>query len=239
MMERIGSIGRKHHRIRISFPLKILCLFLALLLAFFLLNHRAHRALTLLGENELSLYFSSAVIRTLGNELEARRTEYRDVITLTFKENGDVASLTTNMTTLLSLQTTVCDNIFDTYRSAAPLTISLPVTVLFGLDFLSAVKPTLKIGVTPTRFLHTYYTSEFTEAGINQTRHRIVFNVEGSFDLLLPAGIERIYVKECYCVAETVIVGKVPDAYTEIDRLTDDIVEGEIDDIYDFGASTN
>jgi len=37
----------------------------------------------------------------------------------------------------------------------------------------------------------------------------------------------------------TVIVGDVPDAFTQIVRLTDDITESDIDDIFDFGAELN
>jgi hypothetical protein len=41
---------------------------------------------------------------------------------------------------------------------------------------------------------------------------------------------------QTYCVAETLIVGEVPDALTQINRLTEEISEEEIDDVNDFGA---
>lgn len=236
-MERIGSIGAR--RVKIPTPCKLLCILLvfALILAFFAV--RFHTLASVLGENELSLFFSAAVTRSMAMQLEKMQASYKDFVTLTFKEGGEVAAITTDTPRLLSLQNEVCQEIFGAYKSAGALSLSVPYLWLFGIDFLSYGGPSAKIKVLPTRFLHTYYTSEFEEAGINQTKHRILFHVEGTFDLLLPQGKERITVSERYCMAETVIVGKVPDAYTEIDRLTDDIVESEIDDIYDFGASIN
>lgn len=236
-MQRIGSIGEKRRKFPLLF--KTVCILLALILVFVLFAARFHTLATALGENELSLFFSAAVTRTMTSQLEKKQAEYRDFVTLTFKDGGEVAAMTTDMVLLLSLQNAICSEIFLSYKSVGQLSLSVPLLWLFGIDFLAKDGPSASIKVIPTRFLHTYYTSEFEEAGINQTRHRIVFHVEGSFDLLFPQRKECVTVAESYCVAETVIVGKVPDAYTEIHRLTDDIVESEIDDIYDFGASVN
>lgn len=236
-MERIGSIGEK--RMKISSRCKLLCLFLilALILTFFAV--RFHTLAATLGKNELSLFFSAAVTASMTSQLEKMQASYQDFVTLTFKDGGEVAAITTDTTRLLSLQNVVCQEIFTVYRSAGDLSLTVPYLWLLGIDFLSFGGPSAHIRILPTRFLHTYYTSEFESAGINQTKHRILFHVEGTFHLMLPQGKGSITVKEQYCMAETVIVGKVPDAYTEINRLTDDIVESEIDDIYDFGANTN
>ena len=236
-MQRIGSIGKK--RIRIPLFAKLLCILLTLILLFLFFTVRLHQIATELGKNNISLFFSSAVTNAITAELSQKQTEYRDFVTLTFKSDGSIAAMTTDMAFLLALQNDVCRTVFSSYRSLSSLSLSIPFLWLFGIDFLSFSGPKTEIDVIPTRYLHTYYTSEFEEAGINQTRHRIVFHVEGTFSLLFPQGKENVTVLEEYCIAETVIVGKVPDAYTEINRLTDDIVESEIDDIYDFGAIAN
>ena len=235
-MQRIGSIGPR--RTKIPFLFKLLCLLLTVLLLTLFLNMRLHTMAAALGQNELSYYFSTTVTNAMKDRLAQKEAAYRDLVTLSFKDGGEVAAVTTNMPLLLSLQNDVCQTVFASYASLSSLSLSVPFLWLFGLDFLSSVGPSTQIEVIPARFLHTYYTSEFEEAGINQTRHRIVFHVEGTFTLLFPQGKEKLTVLESYCLTETLIVGKVPDAYTEINRLTDDIVESEIDDLYDFGAST-
>ena len=53
----------------------------------------------------------------------------------------------------------------------------------------------------------------------------------------MPMSTQTMNVTTKYCVAETVIVGEVPDAYTKINRLDDELSESDIDDIYDFGAT--
>lgn len=236
-MQQIGSIGKK--RTVIPLRLKLLSLLLALVLLFAFLTFRFHSIASELGKSELSYFFSNAVTNAMKAQLLQKKAEYRDFVSLTFKESGDVAAMTTDTVLLLSLQNDVCHAVFASYPALSSFSLSVPLLWLLGIDFLSVSGPYAEIRVLPTRYLHTYCTSEFEEAGINQTRHRIVFHAEGTFTLLFPQGKETVTILEKYCIAETLIVGGVPDAYTKIDRLTDDIVESEIDDIYDFGASIN
>ena len=58
------------------------------------------------------------------------------------------------------------------------------------------------------------FENEFTEAGINQTKHRIILYVDVSVSILLPGFSAYTKVSNAFAVAETVIVGSVPDTYT-------------------------
>ena len=71
---------------------------------------------------------------------------------------------------------------------------------------------------------------------INQTLHRVLLRVTVEVTALLPGAVRTFAVPTDVCVAETVIVGKVPEAYTRIDRFSSDVSEAEIDDIADYGA---
>ena len=57
------------------------------------------------------------------------------------------------------------------------------------------------------------FENEFTEAGINQTKHRIILNVDVSVSILLPGFSTYTKVSNRFTVAETIIVGTVPDSY--------------------------
>ena len=54
----------------------------------------------------------------------------------------------------------------------------------------------------------------FSDAGINQTTHQILLFVDVSVSILLPGVRTSTKVSNSYAVAETVIVGAVPDSYT-------------------------
>ena len=88
----------------------------------------------------------------------------------------------------------------------------------------------------PARAVYADYENTFSAAGINQTRHTVSVKITVSSGVYLPGYSAETTIETHIIIAETVIVGDVPDAFTKIDRLTDDVTEDEIDDIYDFGA---
>ena len=76
----------------------------------------------------------------------------------------------------------------------------------------------------------------FTERGINQTLFEMYITFEVTVTLSMPLRSVEVPISTRYLLAETVIVGDVPEAFTDINRTFDDITESEIDDINDFGA---
>ncbi len=235
---RMGSIGaptaKSRRRTRLC---RLIAVLLALSLLFFLANLRFHSYLVSLGASRAERFFSETLNDAIASELPRHALSYEDVVHLTFKDSGDVASLSADMIKLSAFKTAVCQTIFKSFYQDEPFHVRIPLLSVFGLDMLQSGSPYLNVRIEPARFLHVYYTSEFKAMSINQTLHRIVLHVECSFDLLLPQGKEQVSSSGQFCLAETVIVGRVPDAYTEINRLSDEIIEQDIDDIYDFGAT--
>ncbi len=231
----VGKSKRKglfyhHPRLR-SFEL-VLCL----ILVFALVNGQIHRYATLSCGAEASLFFSSLVNNAVTDALKESGVDYQDLIHLKQKENGDVASLSANMTRLLTLRTDVCRTLYSALKSVRAFSVSIPLGNLSGIDLFAGRGAPLRIKVQPSSSFRALFLSEFREAGINQTLHRIIFHIEADFLLLFPLKTHALTLNEDFCVAETIIVGTVPDAYTDITRLTDEITESDIDDIYDFGA---
>ena len=63
------------------------------------------------------------------------------------------------------------------------------------------------------------FANQFTEAGINQTRHQIFFDLAADVSILLPGEQCTSTIKVQVCVAETVIVGQVPATYLQIGEI--------------------
>ena len=61
------------------------------------------------------------------------------------------------------------------------------------------------------------FDSQFSSAGLNQTIHRIWLRIEVPLRVVLPGGQIETMVSSDYCVAETVIVGQVPDTCLQLD----------------------
>ena len=113
--------------------------------------------------------------------------------------------------------------------------LRVPAGNLLGLLFFSGVGGDIAITARVASGMRARFQTVFTEAGINQTRHAIGFVLDFSATYLLAARTETLSFSIDIPIGETLIVGDVPDTLTQINRLSEEISELEIDDAVDFG----
>lgn len=164
---------------------------------------------------------------------------YSDFVELRYGQDGAVVSLETDTAKIAQASGGIADAAISALCGNDKITIEIPLGNLSGGALLTGRGPDISIPIAVSPKITCEIENEFYESGINQTLHRVVAEVEVETYALLPFAPRKIMVETEYCIAETVIVGKVPDAYTKINRATDDILESEIDDIYDFGATSD
>ena len=94
--------------------------------------------------------------------------------------------------------------------------VSIPVGNLLGGTLLSGRGPRLKLDILSVTNVVTSFRNDFTSAGINQTRHRIIMDVEVTLEVMLGNERGTDTVNTEVNVAETVIVGAVPNMYASL-----------------------
>ncbi len=94
--------------------------------------------------------------------------------------------------------------------------VSVPLGTLSGVPMLAGLGPRLSFRFTPVGMVQSSFHSEFRSAGINQTLHRITLQLTGTVRIVLPGRAYSVIVTAQAPVAENVIVGDVPDAYTNV-----------------------
>ena len=112
------------------------------------------------------------------------------------------------------------------------VTVKVPLSAAFGIYYTYLSYPKISYTLSAVRIVSTNYKNEFLEAGINQVLHRISVSVSALGNLAIIGRDAEVSEITTFTLAETVIVGAVPDAYTKIDYATEDIV----DDVFDYGA---
>ena len=151
---------------------------------------------------------TNAVTRLLDSavtaEIQDRAITYSDLITVEKDESGRITALTSNMAALNDLRTSILSDAVAAVDEIDTQSLAIPVGNLTGINFLSGRGFDLPVEVMTVGSAHAVFRSQFTDAGINQTRHQI---------LLITAQVP---------VAETVIVGSVPDTYVELPTLPAD-----------------
>lgn len=169
---------------------------------------------------------TNAVTRLLDSavtaEIQDRAITYSDLITVEKDESGRITALTSNMAALNDLRTSILSDAVAVVDEIDTQSLAIPVGNLTGINFLSGRGFDLPVEVMTVGSAHAVFRSQFTDAGINQTRHQILLEVTVSVDILLPGGDLPAEITAQVPVAETVIVGSVPDTYVELPTLPAD-----------------
>lgn len=141
---------------------------------------------------------------------------YGDFVRMEKDESGQITALTSDMTALNGLRTGILTVAVETVDSLDRAQLSIPAGNLTGLHFLSGKGVSLPVDVVAVGFAHAEFENAFSDAGINQTRHQILLDVTVTIDILLPGEILRTEVMAQVPVAETVIVGAVPETFLQL-----------------------
>ena len=149
-------------------------------------------------------------------DLAARNVSYADFITIQRDGGGAITALTTNMARMNLLRAELTAAILESIAGVDVSDIEVPLGSLFDLEPLWAKGPSLRARAMTVGTVRTEFDSQFTSAGVNQTLHRIWLEVDVPMTLLLPGGEVETALHTRLCVAETVIVGKVPDTYLQV-----------------------
>ncbi|MBR7146544.1 MAG: sporulation protein YunB [Oscillospiraceae bacterium] len=176
------------------------------------------------------------VAGAFSEKMAAAGEEYEQLVTLHFQDDGAISGMSCHMPALNATRNALLSAILLRIGEERVLSVGIPLGNLVGGELLSGRGPEIPVRVLLARDASAHMKSEFSSAGINQTLHRVLFTVSITLTVLTPSQPTTLTLEESFPVAETVIVGKVPDAFTQINRLTDTITEQDIDDIFDFGA---
>ena len=99
--------------------------------------------------------------------------------------------------------------------------VYIPLGSALGIKFLAGAGPHIRTRIIPIGAVSTGFESTFESAGINQTRHKIFLTLRATVSLILPNGSQRVEVNNTFPLAESIIVGQVPDSFVDVNNQED------------------
>ena len=205
--------------------LPIVLLFLALmtLLVFLRLTPTVRNMAVSSAKNSVT----AAVNAAIGQCLSAGELTYSKLISFEKDSDGRVTALVCDMTRVNTLKTHITSDIIDALTDEQGTDIGIPIGNLLGGSILSGKGPKIPVRIISVSSVETDFKNEFSTSGINQTRHRLVIYVHVKVGVMVPGKVMQTEVATSVAVAESIIVGSVPDSYTyfEGDQKWDENVE--------------
>lgn len=147
------------------------------------------------------------------------KIEYENLIKVTTNANGMVTSLNADVIEMNKLSTEITTDIQKKLLTMEDTDIQIPLGRFLGLSVFSGYGPRITVKAIPTGNVSVDFKTEFKSEGINQTRHRIYLEIKTSVRMVAPFISDVVPFETNMTVAETVVVGDIPDSYYNLEGV--------------------
>ena len=173
-----------------------------------------------LARNQAVNAASNAITDAVGEMLRRGDTDFSRVIVLEKDVQGQITALRTDMTQVERLKVEVLGILGNLIAEINTQQLGIPLGNLLLPDLLAGTGPVLPVKAVSLTMSNADFFSDFTEAGINQTLQTLKVKFTISLTILTTVGYETVDVDSDVMVAQTVIVGTVPETYVNLGHLT-------------------
>jgi len=155
----------------------------------------------------------TAAINRIVNEKVVNNIEYKDLVSIHKDDQGRIVLIQPNTIMLNQIMTQTVVEVSNSIAKMREDTISIPAGQLLGPAFIAGYGPKFQVKIIPAGEVQVNVLNKFNQAGVNQTRHLIYFEINSNIKIAVPYLDETIRVSTVIPLAETIIVGEVPETY--------------------------
>ncbi len=189
----------------------VVFLLLVVLLGWF--RYRYNDAIRSLAQTQVRNATSDLINDSIDAQIDLGNIHYDRIVYFEKDLNGEITALKTNMAEVNRLKTAILNLVNDEILAMDTSQLSIPLGSLALPELFSGRGPGIPIEVISIRNSDGSFESFFSEAGINQTLHQLTMEVVVDVSVLVLGKAEEFTVSSQVVVAETVIVGQVPDTF--------------------------
>ena len=143
---------------------------------------------------------------------------YEDFVTISTDAAGEIQSIAVNTSTANRMKTEIALAIEEKVRDLPNERVQVPYLAFFVDELVTGHGPYVEFELSPAGHCFIDFENSFSEAGINQTKHQIDIVIKADFNMMTAVVGEGVSVETSVPVAQTVIVGTVPNSYFKIQR---------------------
>ncbi len=156
--------------------------------------------------------------RVVAEKLENENVKFSDIISLTYSENGKISALSSNVSLASKLKSELALEVTEAISKISKSELGITLGTLSGIDILYGTGPVIPIEIKPYGYADTNIQTRFHEEGINQTAFEVIAEVSSDISILMPSINKSEKIKTSVPIVSAVIVGDVPESYTNVDR---------------------
>ena len=163
-----------------------------------------------LAQTQVKNATSDLINDAIDKQIETGTVQYDRIVYFEKDLDGKITALKTNMSEVNRFKTDILNIINDEILALDTSDLGIPVGSLILPEILSGRGPDIPVEIMSIRNSDASFRSAFTEAGINQTLHQLIMQVSVDVTILVLGKAESFTINSQVVVAETIIVGDVP-----------------------------
>lgn len=207
-------LGRRSRKGRLVFL--ILLFLVADIILFTTFSVRAKPMIKELAVQKTKAVATSAINEAVGDAIKESGIDYDKLMIVDTNSNGTVTAIKSNTIAIDLLKHDITSRVISSVNEINRSNLSIPFGTLLGSQLFNNYGPNFQIRIQPLGNVETKFVNSFTSTGINQTRQQINLDVKVHLTVLIADYAVNTDVSSTFLVADTVIVGEVPDSYTVI-----------------------
>ncbi len=192
-----------------------ICVFLLILAVLLLILFRTkyYSVICDLAKTQIINSTSDLINDAVAEQISSGNIAYDRIVYFEKDLNGRITALKTNIGEVNRLKTDTLNIINDEILATDHTELGIPMGSFLLPEFLSGKGPQIPVQIMSIRNSDAYFDSNFTHAGINQTLHQLNMSVLVDVSVLVLGRTLIFTVETEVVVAETIIVGDVPDTF--------------------------
>ncbi len=203
---------RRGLRILLRIAVVLLLLALCTLLLF---RARYRDAIRSLAQTQIKNATSDLINDAIDRQIENGSITYTRIVYFEKDLDGRITALKTNMSEVNRLKTETLGILNEELLELDDSGLGIALGDLVLPELFSSRGPDIPIRILSIRNADASFSSAFTQAGINQTRHQILMDVQVDATVLVLGQADSFTVNSQVVVAETIIVGQVPQTFLQ------------------------
>lgn len=138
-------------------------------------------------------------------------------VSLVKDESGNITAITSNMAHINTLSTEILNSVIESTENGT-IEVKIPVGNLTGFNLLMGRGPDVSVDIVMLTSSRVDFKNDIVSSGINQSKYQLILEVTIDIDVLVPWGTKSASTVTEVIVADTVIVGKVPETYLNMEK---------------------
>jgi len=169
-----------------------------------------------IAEARASLIATETIHRVLYEKVLAD-VNYSELVYIHKDDRQQITMLQANTVKINKIVSLANLEIKDALASLEDEVIKIPFGQTFGTQLFANYGPRISVRLSPVGTVKVTFNDELQQAGINQVRHILYLNIETTIRIVVPLATEGVSVNNRVPIAETVIVGQVPNTYLSLE----------------------